>query len=503
MMVEKSQPVPDLLAFVAIGSIAALVTILCTVAGNYPGAKPLLSAVITGLGAGTLILFRQLRKAANSLTASKSRARYVATHDTLTQLPNRTLFLERLADAQRTDAGAPSDASLAIFCVGLDRFDEVSEVLGPDATDNLAIEVASRLRTACDEHDTVARLGDDLFGVLRSGQGTDFAGEFAADLIKVLSETYAAAAGQVVVTCSIGASLVPPGLGKPADALRHAKLALSSARKLGGAHWRCFEPAMDLALKSRNALEVELRRAVAKGGLTMVYQPQVNAKGAIVGVEALMRWFREGRAEVSPSQFIPLSETCGLSDAICQFALRQAVLDAQKWPNLKVAINVSAQQIRSGSLIAMLTELLQETGCNPRNFELEITESVLLADESDIYRTLHAVRRLGFGIALDDFGTGYSSLSYLRRFPVDKIKIDRSFVSHLGQQPESSAIIKAIVDLAVALELKVLAEGVETQSQADTLERLGCSLYQGYLFSKPVAAAEIDAMVAKRVKRAA
>jgi EAL domain-containing protein (putative c-di-GMP-specific phosphodiesterase class I) len=201
--------------------------------------------------------------------------------------------------------------------------------------------------------------------------------------------------------------------------------------------------------------------------------------------------------------FVPLSERCGLSEPLGRFAIRQAFADAKQWAGMKVAINVSAAQVRSGGLVATLQELLAETGSNPRNFELEITEGVLLADEAQTHETLNAVRRLGFSIALDDFGTGYSSLSYLRRFPVDKIKIDQSFVAHLGKRPESSAIIKAILDLAEALELKVIAEGVETKAQADRLVELGCTLYQGYLYSRPVAAGEIADLLSGRSMLAA
>ena len=235
----------------------------------------------------------------------------------------------------------------------------------------------------------------------------------------------------------------------------------------------------------------------------MVYQPQVNAKGVMCGVEALMRWTHESRGHVSPATFIPMAESCGMSDDLGRFALRQAFLDAQRWAGLKVAVNVSAAQVRSGRIIPTLKELLIETGANPRNFELEITEGVLLADEAQTHETLMTIRRLGFALALDDFGTGYSSLSYLRRFPIDKIKIDKSFVAHLGMRPESDAIVKAIVDLADALDLKVIAEGVETRAQVDRLAAAGCTQIQGYFYSRPVEAEEIDRMHMERLPLAA
>jgi diguanylate cyclase (GGDEF)-like protein len=503
MTAEKQRFVPDLLGLVSVGAIASFVSILCVLAGSYPGARPLLTVVISGLGAGGLILFRQLRKGANSLTASEARAQYVATHDELTQLPNKALFVDRLRLAAKAVATPESVAGFAIFQIGLDRFEETVEVLGIGASDQVLVEAASRLSSICRDTDTIARVRDDAFALLCEGVTHDAAEAMAGEIVQRLGAPYAAAAGQAVITCSIGIGFLTPELDQPIEAFREAQLALSDARKLGGACCSVFDPSMDQALKSRKALEVDLRRALEEDALTMKYQPQVNAKGVLVGVEALMRWNHEQRGVIAPSVFVPLSENCGLSDPLGRFAIRQAFSDAKQWAGLKVAINVSAAQVRSGGLVVTLQELMAETGSNPRNFELEITESVLLADEAQTYETLNAVRGLGFSIALDDFGTGYSSLSYLRRFPVDKIKIDQSFVSHLGKRPESSAIIKAILDLAEALELKVIAEGVETKAQADRLIELGCALHQGYFYSEPVAAGGVADLLAGRSKLAA
>ncbi|MFI4935191.1 MAG: putative bifunctional diguanylate cyclase/phosphodiesterase [Caulobacterales bacterium] len=499
----KRSIAPNLLALVSVGSIAAFVTILCYVAASYSGARGLLSIVIVGLAAGGLIFFRQLRKAASDLTARESRAQYLATHDELTQLPNKSLLIDRLTTAAKAAVGAEEEDAVGIFCIGIDRFEEVIEVLGIGAGDDVVTEVASRLATVCPARDTLARYGDDVFALVWSSVSRDKAHVIAADLVGRLSEPYASAGGQVLITASVGIGFLRRDLTHPIEALREAQMALSSAKKLGGARHSVFLPAMDQALKDRKTLEVELRAALTQDALSMVYQPQVNEKSMIVGVEALMRWTSPERGEIPPSTFVPLSDSCGLSDAVGRFALRQAFADARRWPNLKVAINVSAPQIRSGGLVSTLKELIEETGSNPRNFELEITESVLLADESETYDTLQAIRRMGFSIALDDFGTGYSSLSYLRRFPVDKIKIDRAFVSHLGKRPESSAIVKAIVDLAEALDLKVIAEGVETKDQVERLIQAGCFLYQGYLYSRPVGAQAIDDMLAGRIKLAA
>ena len=492
----------DLLGLISLLAITAFVAILLFVAARNPGESQLLAALITGLGAAGVIFFRQFRKAASSLRASEARAHYAATHDARTRMANKTLFLDRLADAGQS-AAATQGPWPAVFCIGLDRFDEVTEVLGFAGAEDVVAELALRLGSICREDDTAARLGDGMFALVRSRDDPARIEAVADTLVGALRAPCEAAAGRTDITCSVGVSFLSPQLENPAEALRQAQLALSNARKLGGARRRVFEPAMDHALKSRKSLEVELRRALAQGELAMVYQPQVDARGHLVGVEALMRWNSPSRGPISPSVFVPLAEGCGLSDEVGVYALRRALIDAKRWPSVKTAVNVSAAQIRAGGLIKTLKESLAESGVAPRGVELEITEGVLLADEPDTLDTLAAARRLGFSLVLDDFGTGYSSLSYLRRFPIDKIKIDRSFVSHLGMRPESSAIVKAIVELAEALELKVLAEGVETRAQVDRLLAIGCNHFQGYYYSPAVEPEVIEEIVTTRAALAA
>jgi diguanylate cyclase (GGDEF)-like protein len=480
----------DVLALVSVGAIASFITLLCFTAARHPDARDLIAPVVVGLGAGGLILFRQLRKAASSMAASEARARFAATHDALTYLPNRTLLSERLVEA----AAGDGPGRVSVFCIGLDRYDEVVELLGEDATEAVIVELASRLRGLCGERDTAARLGDGVFAMLRWDEPAplDFAGQLAARF----TDCSSGPAELTFFKCSVGVGAVTPQADSSVEALRQAQIALSNARKQAGARCASFEPRMDQAVRRRKELETDLRRALDEGGLSLVYQPQVNARGAIVGAEALLRWVSPQHGSISPSVFIPLAESCGLSEAIGCFALRQAFADSADWSGLSVAVNIAAPHIRSGRVVGALEELLAETGRAAQSFEIEITESLLLADEPGTLQTLEALRRLGFSVALDDFGTGYSSLSYLRRFPVDKIKIDQSFIAQLGKRPESSAIVKAIVDLAEALELKVLAEGVETAEQADRLSRIGCSLYQGYFFSRPVAASRLGELIA-------
>jgi diguanylate cyclase (GGDEF)-like protein len=501
MTTSKQRSSVDLLGAVAAACVVSFIGILCFITAADPATRQLLAILVTGLGAGGLILYRQLRKAANSLITSEARAQYAATHDPLTQLPNKTLLIDRLKSLAPGGERIAHVESFGLLCIGVDRYDEVCEVLGPDASDALILEISSRLTSACQPGDVLARLGDDVFALIVSS-AQPAARETARHLIALLAAPYRASSGQAVVTCSIGAGIALEG-APPVETLRQAQMALSSARKRGAGQFGAFEQSMDHALKIRKGMEVDLRRALAEGALTMAYQPQVNIKGAMVGVEALMRWTSPERGPISASTFVPLAESCGFSDALGAFALRQAFLDRRRWPGLKVAINVSGAQIRSGALLGTLKTLLAETEANPKDFELEITEGVLLSDEPDTYETLLALRRLGFALSLDDFGTGYSSLSYLRRFPVDKIKIDRSFISHLGKRPESSAIVQAIVDMADALDLKVLAEGVENLDQVQRLIQMGCGAFQGYYYSEPVDARTIADLLAGRSKLAA
>ena len=498
-MLGPRRSATDLLALASVGAIAAIVTVLCFVAARHPDTQGLIAPVVVGLGAGGLILFRQLRKAASSLAASEQRALYAATHDPLTSLPNRELFCERLAEAVATDA----PGSAVVYCVSLDRFDELAELVGASGADTLMVEFASRLNGASGPRDTASRIGDGVLALLRRDARDENPLAFASALIEALLPPGAAGGPAAFVSVSVGVSFVNPAAEMPLEALREAHIALGSARELGGGHATLFQPEMDQALKHRKALEADLRRALAEEGLSLVYQPQVNAKGAIVGVEALIRWVSPERGEVPPAVFVPLAERCGLIEALGRFALRRALRDSATWNGLSVAINVAAAQIRSGDMIRTLKAVLTEAGRTAQGIELEITESVLLADDPATLETLSAVRKLGFSITLDDFGTGYSSLSYLRRFPVDKIKIDQSFVTQLGRRPESSAIIKAILDLSEALELKVLAEGVETLDQVERLGRLGCHLYQGFFFSEAVPAETITEMALRGTPLAA
>lgn len=477
----------DVLGFTALIVGAALIGLLAVTPGG-----PVRTGLLVAVGVAGLILLRQHRKATMSAATSEAKAKYAASHDPLTSLPNTAGFLERLA------AAGPLRPGATLLHLRIDRYDELVDAQGHAEADAAVLRAAGRLSAACGDSDVVARVGDDAFAVFcRAGERAEaLAGEF----VRLLS---APAPGAVPITASVGVKPVVEAGESPAECLRQAAVAMSAARRRGGDRACVFSPELDRTLQSRKALEADLRAALEAGELDMLYQPQVNGRQQLVGVEALMRWTHPERGAIAPSVFVPLAEACGLGPALGRYALRRALEDSRRWPGLKVAVNITAPQVQSGDLVPYLQALCPELGVSPKCIELELTEGVLLADEAATYATLNALRRMGFSLALDDFGTGYSSLSYLRQFPIDKIKIDRAFVAHLGVRPESDAIVKAIIDMAQALELRVLAEGVETQSQVDRLAAAGCTNIQGFWFSRPVDAAAIDAMVAAPAKKAA
>jgi diguanylate cyclase (GGDEF)-like protein len=492
----------DHLAIASLLTVISLVTILVFAAYRNPATQALVGGAIVGIGSGGLILFRQLRKAARSLIASEATALYAATHDALTQLPNRAMFVEHISGGERSLSGADCQSASVILCICLDRFRDLGDSLCFAQCDEVIRQAAARIGSLCREDEILARFGDDLFAMRCEVADRATAETLAGSILTVLAPPCGTSSGPVFVTASIGLSFNISQNRNALEILSEAQTSLSHAIGLGGNRFCFFEVGMDTASKARKSLEIELRRDVAAEALQMVYQPQINAKGIMTGVEALMRWPRPGQGQVSPSVFVPLAERCGLSSALGLFALKHAFSDSRRWPELTVAVNVSALQIRE-ELVQTLKSLLSQTGADPHQIEIEITEGVLLNEQPETKQTLDNIRKLGFTIALDDFGTGYSSLSYLRRFPIDKIKIDQSFVAQLGKQPESSAIIKAIIEMGAALDLKIIAEGVETAAQAQSLSVLGCSLYQGYLFSCPIEADAIDGLILQPAKVAA
>ena len=422
---------------------------------------------------------------------------HMARHDALTDLPNRVLFRERMAEGlARVDA---QGETLAVFCLDLDNFKGVNDTLGHPIGDRLLGAIAERIRGAVGENDTVARLGGDEFAILQADATPHGAGALARRLAALISEPVDIDGQEINSGVSIGIALAPND-GNAADHLmKCADLALYRAKAEGRGTFRFFEPDMDAHIQARRALEVDLRRALNNGEFTLAYQPQINLAGnELIAMEALLRWSHAERGPVPPSEFIPLAEEMGLIVPLGEWVLREACKDAARWPDsIKVAVNLSPVQFRSRGLVTMVTQALAAARLEPNRLELEITEAVLLQDDETIVTMLHQLRTLGVRIAMDDFGTGYSSLSYLRSFPFDKIKIDRSFIKDIDRNRDSAVIIKAIAGLGQSLGIETTAEGIETAEQLELVRRAGCTEMQGYLASPPRPATEVDELIAR------
>jgi diguanylate cyclase (GGDEF)-like protein len=422
----------------------------------------------------------------------------LARHDALTGLPNRVLFHEHLEHAlARTRRGGEN---VAMLCVDLDHFKHVNDTLGHPIGDVLLQAVAARLKQCVRDTDVVARLGGDEFAVVAIAADQPLGAIVLAErIINSLSEPFDLEGHRVVVGASVGIAFAPSD-GLESDTLmRAADLALYRAKADGRGLYRFFEQEMDAKMQARRALELDLRKALVTEEFELYYQPLVNLQSNdVCGFEALIRWNHPTRGRIAPADFIPLCEETGVIVPLGEWVLRKACAEAVQWPDdIKVAVNVSPAQFKSRSLANAVTSALASSGLPPQRLELEITESVLLNETEATMATLHRLRDIGVQISMDDFGTGYSSLSYLRSFPFDKIKIDRSFIRDLSETDESAAIVRAVTGLGRNLGMATTAEGVETTEQLGQLRDEGCTEVQGYLFSPPLPATEILALLDK------
>jgi len=423
---------------------------------------------------------------------------HLAFHDPLTGLCNRSLFMSRLEQALvRSD---PSQPSLAVLYLDLDDFKIVNDSLGHRAGDALLIEAARRLQNCVRKADTVARLGGDEFTILlEDTEDTVDAIRVAERILRDLRAPYIIDGHKVVVTPSVG--VVMGNQGQDAkELLRYADIAMYQAKQKGKARYEAFTPVMYSLMLSRLQRETDLRRAVEKGEFTLRYQPIISLQaGKITGIEALIRWEDPERGVISPAEFIPLAEETGLILPIGHWVLEKACRQARLWlahhPELVVSVNLSARQFQEPFLADHIGRILKETGLPPGNLQLEITETVLMQDAETTHDTLQELKGLGIQLAMDDFGTGYSSLSYLKRFPIDVLKIDRSFTNGLGLSSEDNALVQTVIHLAQALHLTVTGEGVETQEQRDLLRSMGCDRGQGYLFARPLHNSEAEELI--------
>jgi diguanylate cyclase (GGDEF)-like protein len=432
-----------------------------------------------------------------ALTGQRRRTARSAHDGSLTGLPSRSAFEERLRAGLAGAAG--SGATLWVHWLGLDRFKQINETLGHAVGDDVLHEVAHRLRAALREEDSLAHFGGDEFAVLQAGPApAEAAATLARRLIEVLGHPYSAAGG-ATLSASIGLAASEPGDAEPDSVLRRARLALDAAKAAGRATWRGFDHAMDAAAQDRLMLEQGLHEALNAGQFELYYQPLVSLRHRrVVALEALIRWRHPVRGLVAPDRFIPLAEQLGLIGPIGEWVLRTACATAVLWPaSVLVAVNLSPAQFAQPGLLAMIEAALADSGLPAERLELEITENVLLAESPATLALLHALRARGVRIAMDDFGTGYSSLSYLRSFPFDKLKIDRSFISGLGESEESGAIVRAIAALGQSLGITTTAEGVETQAQLECVLAEGCTEVQGFFFSPPCPASDIPRLLAE------
>ena len=422
---------------------------------------------------------------------------FMARHDSLTNLPNRLFFREQV---EQRFAQLGRNQRFAVLSLDLDHFKHVNDTLGHPIGDMLLRQVGERLRSCLREVDGIARIGGDEFVImLASNELPGDAVSLATRLISVVSKPYDLDGQQGMVGVSVGIAVAPTDAKDPDHLLKCADLALYRAKSDGRGTYRFFEAEMDAMAQARRKLELDLRRALVKGEFELYYQPSVSVNSnQVIGFEALLRWHHPERGMIAPLEFIPLAETTGLIVPLGEWVLRKACADAASWPtDAKVAVNLSAAQFKSRTLVATVISALAASGLPARRLELEITESVLLQDNEATLATLHQLRDLGVSIAMDDFGTGYSSLSYLRKFPFDKIKIDCSFVQDMVVDTDSHAIVRAIAALGKSLGMETTAEGVETAQQYESVKSEGCTEVQGYLFSPPVSASEITKLLRK------
>ena len=442
--------------------------------------------------------FQGYRGTAADITAeveAHTRAKHLALHDPLTELPNRVMLRQCLDLALASVRQCQTQ--VAVLCLDLDHFKQVNDTLGHGVGDLLLREVAKRLRASVRENDTVARLGGDEFAIVQVGIDQPADGHaLCRRLVKRLSAPFRIDNHELHIGASVGVA-VAPGDGHDHERLfKNADIALYRAKQAGRGTYRFFETIMDSELQARRALERDLGQALAKGQFELHYQPLIAIDGYdLVGVEALLRWRHPERGLVLPIDFISVAEETGLIVSIGEWVLRTACNQIKTWPSLRVSVNLSPVQFKHHELLEMISQILLETDLEPGRLELEITESVMLYGTAAILQTLTSIKALGISISMDDFGTGYASLAYLNSFPFDKIKIDRSFINDLNCKEKANAIVRSVISLGRSLNMTINAEGVETLEQLSFLTAEGCEQVQGYYFGRPMCAHDLSALI--------
>ena len=424
----------------------------------------------------------------SGLEAANRQLRHLASHDALTGLPNRMLLDDRIAQAIAHSQRHSHE--FAVLVIDLDRFKLINDSLGHRAGDELLREVAQRLKSAVRAVDTTARVGGDEFVVLLDGPLTQAeAVEIGTRAIKVMEPSLRLLGIDVHISASIGIAFYPRDGASVDTLLARADAAMYSAKERGRNNLQCYAEGMSTMTQDRVKFESELHEALRNRQFELHYQPKVDTlTGRVNSAEALIRWRHPQRGLVPPNEFISIADECGLLDAIGEWVLFEACRQAKAWqseglPSVRVAVNLAPSQFRLANLVDQIRRALEASGLNPQLLEVELTESAVMSDAEESIQILEAISRMGVLVSVDDFGTGYSSMSYLRRFPIDKLKIDRCFVDQMTRRPEDASIVQAIISLAHSLHLKVIAEGVETPEQLALLAELGCDQYQGFHFS--------------------
>ncbi len=442
-------------------------------------------------------LYRSIVDLVHELEDRQEAAQHQALHDQLTGLANRALLEDRLSQA--LTRYRRSGEQVALLMLDLDRFKQVNDTLGHNAGDRLVAEVGERLRSLIRETDTVARIGGDEFAIVQvSPKGEADVRRLCERIINVIRQPFLIGEREARVGVSIGAVFASKDVAEASELLRKADITMYRAKAAGRDCFRIFTEAMDADVQRRdqieNALRVELREGT---GLELHFQPIIGSRGAVVGLEGLLRWHHPTLGQVPPAEVIPIAEECGVIDDIGLLTFRDACRAARRWPELAVAVNLSPMQFRIPSLPATLRAIAAEEQVEPRQIELEITESLFIEHGSLCSQAIQQLRRDGFRIALDDFGTGYSSLSCLRRFPVDKIKLDRSFID-IAARDQSVAIIRAAVTLGHAMDLDVVAEGVSCREEEMIALEAGCDALQGHLYAHAMPVDQLESWLAQQ-----
>ncbi len=493
---------PSSLGAVTVACVSMMV--ICAYALANPqssGAHQITLMLAAAIGAFSAWSYFRVRMLVQAVEAAERSAFQLAGHDPLSGLPNRRVFKERLeSELSRLKRG---DAGLAVLFLDLDKFKEVNDTFGHSGGDLLIVQFAERMNDLLRGADTLARLGGDEFAIIqtdvRSLQDVE---ALARRVLAATKEAFPLTGGMAFVGVSIGIALSPEHSDDADMLMKLADVSLYQSKNDGRNRYSIFARQLGDQMRLRKVVEDELRETIAQNGLTLAYQPQVKAEnGEIVGFEALVRWQHKKLGMVPPAEFIPIAESSGLINQLGEWVLRQACLDACKWPeSYTVAVNVSPIQFKHKDFVETVSRILAETGIAPSRVELELTEGVVVEDADQAEAAIMELRGLGVRFALDDFGTGYSSLIYLRRFAFDKIKIDRSFLDSLESTGESAILVHSVVHLGRALGLSVVAEGVETAEQYRLLQAVGCHILQGYHFSRPIPHDQALKLIQKALK---